>query len=158
MAKQKRSSKFYFKREKEIIMKLGLIPTKASGSGWIEKEDGYNDHIIAQHKSTEANSYRIQMDDLRKLEYHSMVDNKTPLMIIDFIEHDKQYLLLRVDDLKYIYTHLNHEDLTVVKPELPDINIEPLENVNRPKIGSGNKEKYWDERNKEIQNRKGVKK
>ena len=36
----RRSGKFYSKNEKEIMRRFGLKPTKASGSGWIEKEDG----------------------------------------------------------------------------------------------------------------------
>ena len=36
----KRTGKFYRKNEAEVMKSLGLIPTKNSGSGWIEKEDG----------------------------------------------------------------------------------------------------------------------
>lgn len=98
-----RSSKFWFKHEKEILKRLGLTPTARSGSGWIEKEDGYTDHVLAQLKSTEASSYRITLDDLRKLEYHAAVENKIPLFIIDFVEPDRQYLVLDVDHIKEVY-------------------------------------------------------
>ena len=36
----KRSGKFYRRNEQDVMAQLGLQPTKNSGSGWIEKEDG----------------------------------------------------------------------------------------------------------------------
>lgn len=50
----KRSGKFYRKNEAEVMESLGLKPTKNSGSGWVEKEDGQSDEIICQLKSTDA--------------------------------------------------------------------------------------------------------
>ena len=54
MSNNKRSFKFYRQNEAEVMKSLGLKPTKNSGSGWIEKEDGQNDYIICQLKSTDA--------------------------------------------------------------------------------------------------------
>ena len=39
----KRSTKFYRKNEEEVMRRLGFKPTKNSGAGWIEKEDGQNE-------------------------------------------------------------------------------------------------------------------
>ena len=55
----KRTGKFYRKNEAEVMKSLGLIPTKNSGSGWIEKEDGQNDYVICQLKSTDAQSIKV---------------------------------------------------------------------------------------------------
>ena len=41
----KRSTKFYRKNEAEVMQQLGLKPTKNSGAGWIEKEDGQNEQF-----------------------------------------------------------------------------------------------------------------
>ena len=70
----------------------GLKATPQSGAGWLIKEDGQNENIIAQLKSTDAQSYRISLDDIDKLEYHAMVENKIPLFIIEFLERDERYL------------------------------------------------------------------
>ena len=63
----KRSTKFYRKNEAEVMQQLGLKPTKNSGAGWIEKEDGQNDYIIAQLKSTDANSIKVNLRDIEIL-------------------------------------------------------------------------------------------
>lgn len=158
MKKQKRNPKWYFKREKEIIEKLGLIPTKASGSGWIEKEDGYNDFILAQLKSTEANSFRLTIDDLKKLEYHAMVEHKDPLFIVDFINIDKQYLVINFDDLESIYNGLHNkkesEGTRLIKELSEKIKKEEFQKPKKKIISSGNKQKFWEDMKKEYENRR----
>lgn len=101
MAERKHTQKWYNKNEFEVMSKLGLTPTKRSGAGWIEKEDGYNEEIIAQLKSTDANSFKLSRDDLRKLEYHATVDKKKPLFVVQFIERET-YLIMRQEDMKDI--------------------------------------------------------
>ena len=66
----KRTTKFYRKNEEEVMESLGLKPTKNSGSGWIEKEDGQSDNVICQLKSTDAQSIKVNQKDLRMLEYN----------------------------------------------------------------------------------------
>ena len=58
-----RNGKFYRKNEREVMKNLGLKPTKNSGSGWIEKEDGENETIIAQLKSTDSESIKVNLLD-----------------------------------------------------------------------------------------------
>ncbi len=158
----KRPTKWYFKREKEIMERLGLTPTKASGSGWKEKEDGYNDHVLAQLKSTDANSYRITLDDIKKLEYHAMVEHKAPVFLIDFIKPDKLYLVVEVNNIQEVYNHLFGNNLSMAyKPQSTIINEllqkdqdETASQLNRRKITSGNKEKFWEEKQQEYENRR----
>ncbi len=95
----KRNSKFYSKNEKKVMEEYGLKATPQSGAGWLIKEDGQNENIIAQLKSTDAQSYRISLDDIDKLEYHALVENKIPLFIIEFLERDERYFVLRPKDL-----------------------------------------------------------
>lgn len=97
---RKYSGKFYNKREKEIMQRYGLDSTPQSGAGWLIKEDGQNDNVICQLKSTSANSYRLSLDDIDKLEYHASVEHKIPLFIVDFIERDEQYLIINSKDFK----------------------------------------------------------
>lgn len=111
----KRSGKFYSKNEKETLSKLGLRPIPFSGAGWVEKEDGENEFSLVQLKSTEASSYRVDMLDIKKLEYHASVSNKVPIFLIQFLKHDKIYALVNLEDLDELHEIFNNEDNVVRK-------------------------------------------
>ena len=111
----KRSGKFYNKNEKETLSKLGLRPIPFSGAGWVEKEDGENEFSLVQLKSTEASSYRVDMLDIKKLEYHASVSNKIPIFLIQFLKHDKIYALVNLEDLDELHEIFNNEDNVVRK-------------------------------------------
>ena len=111
----KRSGKFYSKNEKETLSKLGLRPIPFSGAGWIEKEDGENEFSLVQLKSTEASSYRVDMLDIKKLEYHASVSNKVPIFLIQFLKHDKIYALVNLEDLDELHEIFNNEDNVIQK-------------------------------------------
>lgn len=83
MAKKK-TSKFYFKNEKELMRSLGLNPTPGSGNKII-KEDGQNDKIIAQLKSTEGSQITIKLVDLNTLLYNATITHKLPIFINQFV-------------------------------------------------------------------------
>ena len=100
MSNNKRSGKFYRKNEQEVMRSLGLEPTINSGSTWIEKEDGQNENIICQLKSTDANSIKINKNDLDTLEYNSLVEHKLPVFVIQFLQSNEVYLVLKPEDLK----------------------------------------------------------
>ena len=80
----RRSTKFYRKNEADVMSALGLKPTKNSGAGWVEKEDGQNDHLIAQLKSTDAASISIKHRDIEILEANALVAHKVPVFVIQF--------------------------------------------------------------------------
>lgn len=104
----KRSGKFYRKNEREVMEQLGLKPTVNSGSGWIEKEDGQNDQLICQLKSTDASSIRVKLDDIRTLQYNAQTVHKLPVFAIQFLQSNEVFLLVSPADLqevaKYIET------------------------------------------------------
>lgn len=104
----KRSGKFYRKNEAEVMKLLGLKPTKNSGSGWIEKEDGQSEHVICQLKSTDANSIKVNKKDLDVLSYNAAVAHKIPVFAIQFLQSDEVYLIVKpevlCDAAKYIET------------------------------------------------------
>lgn len=113
MSNRKRSGKFYNKNEKEVMELLGLTPTKASGSGWLEKEDGYNENIICQLKSTDANSITINLLDVEKLEYQATVTNKLPVFAIQFLKNISNidmgtYLLIKPSELTQVVNYINN--------------------------------------------------
>lgn len=115
----KRSGKFYRRNESEIMIELGLKPTKNSGSGWIEKEDGQNEKIICQLKSTDANSIKINKQDIDTLLYNANVSHKIPVFAINFLSTNETYLVIRPEDLemvnKYITTGEVPKENHVVK-------------------------------------------
>lgn len=105
---QPRSFKFYRKNEQEVMESLGLKPTKNSGSGWIEKEDGQNDYVICQLKSTDAQSIKVNQKDIRTLEKNAMIEHKIPTFAIQFLNTGEVWLMLKPEDLpdasEYILT------------------------------------------------------
>lgn len=94
----KRTGKFYRKNEAEVMESLGLKPTKNSGSGWVEKEDGQNDFVICQLKSTDAESIRVKQKDIRTLEYNAGVSHKLPVFAIQFLNTGEVWLMAKPED------------------------------------------------------------
>lgn len=126
----KRSGKFYRKNEADVMRQLGFRPTKNSGSGWVEKEDGISEDAICQLKSTDANSIKVNKKDLDVLSYNAAVAHKLPVFAIQFLQSNEVYLIIKPELLceaaKYIetgeYESANefvgidlseHEDITV---------------------------------------------
>ena len=131
----KRSGKFYRRNEAEVMKALGLRPTKNSGSGWIEKEDGQSEDVICQLKSTDANSIKVNKKDLDVLSYNAAVAHKLPVFAIQFLQSNEVYLIVKPEMLceaaKYIetgeYISANefvgidlseHEDMTTTKSKV----------------------------------------
>lgn len=87
---------------------LGLKPTKNSGSGWVEKEDGISDAVICQLKSTDKESIKLNKRDIDVLNYNASVCHKMPVFAIQFLQSNEVYLLVKPDMLtdiaKYIET------------------------------------------------------
>lgn len=149
----KRSGKFYSKNEKETLSKLGLRPIPFSGAGWIEKEDGENEFSLVQLKSTEASSYRVDMLDIKKLEYHASVSNKVPIFLIQFLKHDKIYALVNLEDLDDLYDILNNKE-KVIKKKVGDCYEEV--SVSKKMIQSSSKarKQFFEEKEKQYAKRK----
>lgn len=139
----KRSGKFYRKNEQEVMRSLGLEPTPNSGSGWIVKEDGQSDNIICQLKSTDANSIKINKNDLDTLEYNSLVAHKLPVFAIQFLKSNEVYLLIRPEDLKdivkYIKTGKVSEERFLGVEELTGDSTDSGNEVPKRTIKSGSK-------------------
>lgn len=95
----KRSGKFYSRNEKETLLSLGLKPAPMSGAGWIVKEDGENEVVMVQLKSTDSSSYCLDLLDMKKLEYHADVSKKLPVFLIQFLKADKIYAVVDINSL-----------------------------------------------------------
>lgn len=99
----KRSGKFYSQNEKRTLKALGLTPAPASGAGWVVKEDGENETLMVQLKSTDSLSYRISRLDMKKLEFHAEVSNKVPVFLVQFLKDDRLYAIVDVNDIDDLF-------------------------------------------------------
>lgn len=152
---RQRSQKWYLKNEAEVMDDLGLVPTKGSGGGWVEKEDGQNDYIIAQLKSTDKASYKLNQLDLERLEYNASVARKVPVFIIQFLNNDTRYALMAIEDIPKINEYLNTGEVKNLPEE--DLIIEDIKPKKPKKIISSNsaaRDKYNKQKQKEWENRK----
>lgn len=140
----KRTGKFYRNNESETMKKYGLNPTKNSGSGWIEKEDGENDVLLCQLKSTDAESIKINLLDLHKLFYHCDVSHKSGVFMIQFLGTDEEFILIRPEDVQevargikqnYKYKLLSKSKVNPVEPIVGPGTSEK----NNPKVKTGSK-------------------
>ena len=146
------------------MKKIGLKPTLSSGSGWVEKEDGENDFILAQLKSTDAKSIKIDKLDIEKLEYHANISNKVPLFVVQFLVDDSLYFVLKPEDLGDIYNYLVMEEgSSNVRSDAEDSEVNDLVKhimndigKQKPKkiIKSSGREKFWELKEKEYKKRK----
>lgn len=93
-----RSQRFYRRNEQNVMRGLGFEPTPNSGSGWIIKEDGQTEHTIAQLKSTDAESIRINLNDINILERNAAIAHKRPIFVVQFLQSQEIFLVIRPDD------------------------------------------------------------
>ena len=139
-----KKAKFWFRNEKEVMKRLGFEPVKGSGSGWIDKEDGESEIALAQLKSTEAESYRLNYLDIEKLEYHAYVSHKLPVFVIEFLNRGT-YLLFNVNDIGNLYQFLVSNKIEVKEREIEY----DEEAVKRKRVVSSgdDRKKFYKERN-----------
>ena len=126
---------------------LGLQPTKNSGAGWIEKEDGQNDHLIAQLKSTDANSISIKLRDIEILEANAITCHKVPMFVVQFLSSGDTFIMARPTDLVQVASYI-----TTGGCERPtdEFNLTTNNVVQRKVIKSseGSRNSFWEEKNK----------
>ena len=122
---------------------LGLEPTPNSGSGWIVKEDGQNENVICQLKSTDKSSIKINKLDLDKLEYNSIITHKIPVFAIQFIESNEVYLLIKPENITELSEYLNTGHVVAQRELL--VNPNEIAENNKPAkvIKSSNKRKAY---------------
>lgn len=148
---RKRSGKFYSNNEKKTLESLGFVPSPMSGAGWIVKEDGENDVAMVQLKSTDSSSYRLDILDMKKLEYHAYVSNKVPIFLVQFLKQDKVYAIIDVSNIDDLFEAFNCNK----KPEYQKIT--KIENKNERKMIRSSKksrDEFMKERNDKYTKRK----
>ena len=152
----KRSGKFYRKNEREVMEDLGFKPTKNSGAGWIEKEDGVNDYLICQLKSTDAQSIKVNQKDIRILEHNAAVEHKVPVFAIQFLNTNEVWIMCKPEDISDVAQYIE-----TGKTERDDfIDIDDVKSVKVSKVikSSGNaREQFHEEINKKYDRTKSAK-
>lgn len=88
------------------MQRLGLRPTKNSGSGWIEKADGQNDYIICELKSTEKASIGVKWADIAKLEEQAIVTGKLPIFAINDLTNNEVYVIMKPELITEVAKYL----------------------------------------------------
>lgn len=146
----KRTTRFYRKNEEEVMGALGLQATKNSGAGWVEKEDGQNDHLIAQLKSTDASSINIKLRDIQVLEANAMTCHKIPLFVVQFLGTGDTFVMARPGDMEQVVKYIN----TGVCDK-PSDGFD-LAQGKKPKVktirsSEGSRKDFWDNKRKEAE-------
>lgn len=151
-----RSFKFYRKNEAEVMESLGMKPTKNSGSGWIEKEDGQNGYVICQLKSTDAQSIKVNQKDIRMLESNALVAHKIPVFAIQYLNTGEVWLMIKPEQLQDVAQYLN----TGSAPKLePATELEDLKPIIPVKVESSERARktFFEQKQKEYEKRGGRK-
>lgn len=125
----KRSGKWYRKNEAQVMEALGLKPTVNSGSGWVEKEDGQNENVICQLKSTDANSIRIQLQDLHTIEYNALVAHKLPVFAVQFIQDGEVWLLVKPSQVEQMAKYIKTGESSASNDLIVDVGQNELEDT-----------------------------
>ncbi len=172
----KRSGKFYSKNEKQTLRSLGLEPAPASGAGWVVKEDGENEALMVQLKSTGSLSYRLSRLDMKKLEFHADVSHKVPVFLVQFLKDDRLYAIVdvkNIDDLFYglkgIKPNTTSVDIASIKEEIDiaSTSKEKKEKINKKekremempliKTSKSSRDSFFEEQEKNRKNfKKGI--
>lgn len=142
----KRSNKFYRQNEKILMKKLGLKGTYNSGSGWLEKEDGESEYVICQLKSTDASIMSIKLKDIMTLETHAITAHKVPLFILQFLQSEDIFALVRLENIPAINEYINTGCCD--KPECI-VDEGTVQIVNKNIIRSGDRTQFWKEKDEE---------
>ena len=147
-----KKAKFWFKNEKQVMKQFGFEPVKGSGSGWVHKEDGESEYALAQLKSTEAESYRLNYNDVQKLEYHAAVAHKLPVFVIQFLNRGT-YIMLNANDLDKLDCLI--KEGAVKQDGYVDI-VDGSQSSEREKIKSSKqeRERFYKEREKQWKNKR----
>lgn len=150
----KRSFRFYRKNEADVMRSLGLKPTKNSGSGWVEKEDGISDAVICQLKSTDKESIKLNKRDIDVLNYNAGVCHKMPVFAVQFLQSNEVYLLVKpgmlTDVAKYIETGTYTSQNDFLNLELSDVEETTAKTKRKIKSSSSARIRFNEENEKKF--------
>lgn len=144
-------------------MDLNRLRTLVLAGSDVEKEDGQNDYVICQLKSTDAQSIKVNQKDIRILEKNARIEHKIPMFAIQFLNTGEVWIMLRPEDIsdtsEYILTGdiIHNNRLKDLGINLDDSDELESVNVNTIKSSSKSREKFFDERNKKYDKTRSAK-
>lgn len=93
------------------------------------------------------------MLDIKKLEYHASVSNKVPIFLIQFLNHDKIYALVNLEDLDDLHNILNNKE-KVIKKKAGDCYEEVSVSKKMVQSSSKARKQFFEEKEKQYAKRK----
>ena len=109
----------------------------------MEKGDGQNENVICELKSTDANSYRINKQDLDTLEYNSIVAHKLPVFALQFLKSNELYLLVKLENIVDIVKYIITEEVDCSSQELIDVkDVKPRKPKKQVKSSKSAREEF----------------
>lgn len=133
---------------------LGLKPTKNSGSGWVEKEDGISDVVICQLKSTDKESIKLNKRDIDVLNYNAGVCHKMPVFAVQFLQSNEVYLLVKPSMLcdlsKYIDTGTYESQSDFLDLDVSDVEETTVKAKRKIKSSSSARIRFNEENEKKF--------
>lgn len=98
------------KIERQVMQSLGLKATPLSGGGWVQKEDGESDKILAQMKGSEGKAISVKRQDWDDLIRHARISRKLPVFVVVFAG-DEPYVMVRAGDLQKAAKYLKYGEM-----------------------------------------------
>lgn len=132
----KRTGKDWFKNEKEVMNLLGLDQVPGSGSSWIAREDGENDNVLCQLKSTDASSIRVMLQDIHELQINAALSKKLPVFAIQFRETNEVFLIVSPLDMIDVSKYL--KDPRDIKVDISKVTIDIDDDWQSPPVVKSN--------------------
>jgi hypothetical protein len=71
-------------QEKRAARDYGGSVTPGSGNQWHSKADVHSDKLLIECKTTTKKSYAVKPEDFKKLYFQALVENKIPVLEIEF--------------------------------------------------------------------------
>lgn len=72
--------------------------TPGSGNGWKQKADVHAENWLIECKTTLKDSYSLKISDFWKVYYQAVIENKLPIMEIEFADHKKTLVVMDKED------------------------------------------------------------
>ena len=89
-----------------------------------KKEDGQNEYLICQLKSTDKQSISVKQSDIRILEKNAGVSHKIPIFAIQFLNTGEIWLMSKPEDYTEVAKYINTGKCE--KPQGIDVELEEL--------------------------------
>jgi hypothetical protein len=85
-------------QERRAARDYNGVTTPGSGNGWKQKADVHTDNYLIECKTTTKKSYSLDIEVFIRLFFQAVIENKDPLMEIEFASHSKTLVIMDKED------------------------------------------------------------